>query len=76
MGYVWQFLPMAGLMGSAVGMEQVLSQIQTDGLLGMMNGQYSVIAVWDRLLQHSRQASGSRKECLRQLQLDGRSDRG
>lgn len=42
MGYVWQFLPMAGLMGSAVGMESVLSEIKRDGLLGMLNGEYRV----------------------------------
>lgn len=40
MGYVWQFLPMAGLMGSAVGMEKILAEIQKDGLLGMVNGEF------------------------------------
>jgi isocitrate lyase len=39
LGYVWQFLPLAGQSGTAVGVNTPIRAIKEDGVLGYLNSE-------------------------------------
>ena len=41
MGYVWQFLPLAGQTGTAVGVSQVVRAVREEGVLGYMKCEFT-----------------------------------